>query len=163
MKETDLLNLTITAAADRVHNGELSPVELTQEYLARIRKLNPMLNAYQTVTAELALEDAKTAAKEIAAGKYRGPLHGIPVSIKDNLAIGGVKTTAGSKILADWIPDFDATVVARLKNAGAIVLGKTNMHEWAAGGTTINPYFGTTFNPWDVTRIPGGSSGGGCG
>ena len=138
----------------------MSPVELTRLYLARIGKLNPMLNAYQTLTSEAALADAATAEKEINAGKYRGALHGIPVSIKDNLATRGIKTTAGSQILADWVPDFDATVVARLKAAGAILLGKTNMHEWAAGGTTINPYFGATYNPWDLARIPGGSSGG---
>ncbi len=160
MNESDLLNLTITAAASRIRSRELSPVELTRSYLARIQKFNPVLNAYQTLTAEAALADAEAAEKEIVAGKYRGRLHGIPVSIKDNLATRGIKTTAGSKMLADWIPEFDATVVARLKNAGAVVLGKTNMHEWAAGGTTINPYFGTTFNPWDLSRIPGGSSGG---
>ena len=84
----------------------------------------------------------------------------MPISIKDNLATSGVRTTGGSKILADWKPDFDATVVAKLKAAGAINLGKTNMHEWALGGTTINPFFGTTRNPWDINRIPGGSSGG---
>jgi aspartyl-tRNA(Asn)/glutamyl-tRNA(Gln) amidotransferase subunit A len=160
MTENELLDLTIVQAAQRMRQRHLTPVELTRLYLARIEKLNPRLNAYQTLTAEDALADAETAEKEIAAGKYRGPLHGIPVSIKDNLATRGVKTTAGSKILADWVPDFDATVVARLKAAGAIILGKTNMHEWAAGGTTINPYFGATYNPWDLSRIPGGSSGG---
>jgi len=100
------------------------------------------------------------AEQEIQRGLYRGPLHGIPFSIKDNLATNGVRTTAGSKILDDWVPDHDATVVKRLKDAGAIVLGKTNMHEWALGGTTINPFYGTTRNPWDTERIAGGSSGG---
>ncbi len=160
MTENDLLDLTIARAAEQIRERRLSPVELTERYLARIEKLNPVLNAYQTLTAEAALADAAAAEKEIAAGGYRGSLHGITVSIKDNLATRGVKTTAGSKILADWIPDFDATVVASLKEAGAIILGKTNMHEWAAGGTTINPYFGATYNPWDRSRIPGGSSGG---
>ena len=139
MNESDLLNLTIASAADRIRSRELSPVELTRLYLARIQKINPVINAYQTLAADAALADAEVAEKELAAGKYRGRLHGIPVSIKDNLATRGVKTTAGSKMLANWIPEFDATVVARLKNAGAVVLGKTNMHEWAAGGTTINP------------------------
>jgi aspartyl-tRNA(Asn)/glutamyl-tRNA(Gln) amidotransferase subunit A len=119
-----------------------------------------LLNAYVTVTEEQALADAKVAEKEIRRGKYRSPLHGIPVSIKDNIATKGVRTTAGSKILSEWTPDHDATVVAKLKQAGAIILGKTNMHEWASGGTTINPYYGTTHNPWDLARIPGGSSGG---
>jgi aspartyl-tRNA(Asn)/glutamyl-tRNA(Gln) amidotransferase subunit A len=160
MTENDLPQLTIAHAAEWIRERRLSPVELTRLYLARIDKLNPILNAYQTLTAEAALADAATAEKEINAGKYRGALHGVPVSIKDNLATRGIKTTAGSQILADWVPDFDATVVARLKAAGAISLGKTNMHEWAAGGTTINPYFGATYNPWDLARIPGGSSGG---
>ena len=110
--------------------------------------------------ADSAKAEAKTLEREIRDGKYRSPLHGIPISIKDNLATNGICTTGGSKILADWKPDFDATVVAKLKHAGAINLGKTNMHEWALGGTTINPFFGTTLNPWDRTRVPGGSSGG---
>jgi len=156
----DLEALTLSEAAREIRAKRLSPVELTDLYLERIKKLNPVLNAYMTLTEEQARKDAKAAEKEIARGKYRGPLHGIPVSIKDNLATRGVRTTAGSKVLADWIPDHDATVVARLKAAGAIMLGKTNMHEWASGGTTINPYFGTTHNPWNVACIPGGSSGG---
>lgn len=160
MTEGDLLSLTIAQASNQIRERQLSPVELTRLYLARIEKYNPVVNAYQTLTPEAALADAKSAETEIAAQRYRGPLHGIPVSIKDNLATRGIKTTAGSKMLADWVPDFDATVVARLKSAGAVILGKTNMHEWATGGTTINPYYGTTRNPWDLTRIPGGSSGG---
>ena len=106
------------------------------------------------------MAEARQAEEEIAGGNYRGPLHGMPVSIKDNLAVKGYPTTAGTRILADWKPDFDATVVTRLREAGAIVLGKNNMHEWAGGGTTMNPYFGTTHNPWDTSRVPGGSSGG---
>jgi len=113
-----------------------------------------------TLTEERALADARVADKEIRRGRYRGPLHGMPFSIKDNLATKGVRTTAGSKILSEWVPDYDATVVERLKQAGAVILGKTNMHEWASGGTTINPYYGTTHNPWDPKRVPGGSSGG---
>ena len=160
MIEGDLEELTITEVSPRIRGGEVSPVDLTNLILERTNRLNPILNAYVTLTEEQALVDAKTAEKEIQGGKYRGPLHGIPFSIKDNLATKGVRTTAGSKILSEWIPDFDATVVARLKEAGAIVLGKTNMHEWAGGGTTINPFYGTTHNPWDTKRIPGGSSGG---
>lgn len=160
MTERDLEGLSITEVSPRIRDGEISPVELTNHYLSRIKKLNPILNAYVTLTEEQALVDAKKVEKEIQSGKYRGPLHGIPFSIKDNLATRGVRTTAGSKILSDWVPDMDATVVARLKEAGAIMLGKTNMHEWASGGTTINPFYGTTHNPWDTERIPGGSSGG---
>ena len=135
-------------------------MELIACYLDRVKRLNPVLNAYSTVMEDEALAAAREAEQEIGRGRYRGPLHGIPVSIKDNLAVKGYPTTAGSQILKDWKPDFDATVVARLREAGAIVLGKNNMHEWAGGGTTMNPYFGTTYNPWDTSRVPGGSSGG---
>src|ERR1051326_7855358 len=160
MTEAYLENLTIAEAAPRIKSGDISPVKLVNDFLERIARLNPTLKAYTTVLADSAKAEAKTAEQEIRSGKYRGPLHGIPVSIKDNLATKGVATTGGTKILADWKPDFDATVVTKLKQAGAINLGKTNMHEWALGGTTINPFFGTTLNPWDGTRVPGGSSGG---
>ena len=152
--------LTIAEAARHIEAGEVSPVELTRAYLERIDRLDPELNTFVTVTREHALVDAGRAEADIAAGRYRGALHGIPVSIKDSLATTGVRTTAGAKHLSDWIPDEDATVVARLKEAGAVILGKTNMHEWAAGCTTINPYYGTTRNPWDRNRVSGGSSGG---
>ena len=157
---TDLEDLTIAEAARRIEARVVSPVELTRAYLERIDRLDSDLNTFVTVTREKALEDAGRAEADLAAGRYRGPLHGIPVSIKDSLATAGVRTTAGSKHLSDWIPDEDATVVARLKQAGAVILGKTNMHEWAAGCTTINPYYGTTRNPWDRNRVSGGSSGG---
>ena len=160
MPDLDPTALTIASLAPRIAAREVSPVELTACYLERIKRLNPVLNAYSTVMEEDAMADARRAEDEIASGNHRGPLHGVPVSIKDNLAVEGYPTTAGSKILADWKPDFDATVVTRLREAGAIVLGKNNMHEWAGGGTTMNPYFGTTHNPWDQSRVPGGSSGG---
>ena len=160
MPELDPTTLTIAGVAPRIAAREVSPVELIACYLDRVKRLNPVLNAYSTVMEDEALAAARRAEQEIGNGNYCGPLHGIPVSIKDNLAVKGYPTTAGSKILADWKPDFDATVVARLREAGAIVLGKNNMHEWAGGGTTMNPYFGTTYNPWDTTRVPGGSSGG---
>ena len=156
----DLQALNIAEAARRIETRELSPVELTRACLERIDRLDPELNTFVTLTREQALADAGRAEADIAAGRYRGALHGIPVSIKDSLATAGVRTTAGAKHLSDWIPDEDATVVARLKQAGAVILGKTNMHEWAAGCTTINPYFGTTRNPWDRNRVSGGSSGG---
>ena len=157
---TDLEGLTIADAARRIEARELSPVELTRAFLERIDRLDPELNTFVTLTREQALADAAEAEADLAAGRYRGPLHGIPVSIKDSLATAGIRTTAGSKHLSDWIPDEDATVVARLKQAGAVILGKTNLHEWAAGCTTINPYYGTTRNPWDRNRVSGGSSGG---
>jgi len=160
MKTSDVEGLTIDEIAPLIRKKQISPVELTRQYLDRIEKLNARLNAYLALTPEDALATAKKAEREISKGNYRGPLHGIPFSIKDNIATKGVTTTAGSKILSDWVPDFDATVVERLKQAGAVILGKTNMHEWAKGSNSINPFYGTSYNPWDTTRIPGGSSGG---
>jgi len=160
MKALELAELTISEIAPLIRKKQISPLELTKSYLDRIKKLNPVLNAYLTITEEQAIAAARRAEREIARGNYRGPLHGIPFSIKDNIATKGVTTTAGSKILSDWVPDFDATVVERLKEAGAIILGKTNMHEWDKGSNSINPFYGTSYNPWDTTRIPGGSSGG---
>lgn len=160
MSGLELDRATIAELAPVIKRKKLSVVALTQEFLDRIGRHNPALNAFQTVTAADALKQARALDRDLRAGSWRGPLHGIPFSIKDNLATRGVKTTAGSKQLAEWIPDYDATVVAKLKAAGAVLLGKTNMHEWASGSTTINPYYGTTANPWDRTRISGGSSGG---
>ena len=160
MKAFDLEGLTISEIAPLIRKKQISPLELTQRYLERIKRLNPRLNAYLAMTEEGALAAARRVEREISKGNYRGPLHGIPFSIKDNIALKGVTTTAGSKILSDWVPDFDATVVERLKEAGAVILGKTNMHEWAKGSNSINPFYGTSHNPWDTTRIPGGSSGG---
>ena len=160
MKALDLEGLTIGEIAPLIRKKQISPLELTRCYLERIKTLNPVLNAYLAMTEEGALAAAKRAEREITKGNYRGPLHGIPFSIKDNIAVKGATTTAGSKILSDWVPDFDATVVERLKEAGAVILGKTNMHEWAKGSNSINPFYGTSLNPWDTTRVPGGSSGG---
>jgi aspartyl-tRNA(Asn)/glutamyl-tRNA(Gln) amidotransferase subunit A len=160
MSELEIQSLTIAKLAPKIKSRAISPVELTRFFLERIERINPTLNAYVTVTADDALAVAMRAEEELAQGRYRGPLHGIPFSIKDNIATKGVRTTAGSKILDNWRPDFDATVVAKLREAGAVILGKTNLHEWALGGTTINPFYGTTRNPWDLTRIAGGSSGG---
>lgn len=160
MKALDLEGLTIGEIAPLIRKKQISPLELTRRYLDRIRTLNPVLNAYLAITEDSAVAAARKAEREITKGNYRGPLHGIPFSIKDNIAVKGVTTTAGSKILSDWVPDFDATVVEKLKEAGAIILGKTNMHEWAKGSNSINPFYGTSRNPWDTTRVPGGSSGG---
>ena len=137
MTDRDLPGLTISHLSQRIRKREISPVEVTHLFLARIQRLNPILNAYVTLTGEQALADARQAEEEIQKGNYRGPLHGIPFSIKDNLAMKGVRTTAGSKILSDWKPALDATVVARLKEAGAIILGMVfrvvHAYERAAG------------------------------
>jgi aspartyl-tRNA(Asn)/glutamyl-tRNA(Gln) amidotransferase subunit A len=140
MKAVDLEGLTIGEIAPLIRKKQISSLELTLRYLDRIKTLNPALNAYLAITEEDAVVAARRAEREIGKGNYRGPLHGIPFSIKDNIATKGVTTTAGSKILADWVPDFDATVVERLKKAGAVILGKTNMHEWANRSNSMNPF-----------------------
>jgi aspartyl-tRNA(Asn)/glutamyl-tRNA(Gln) amidotransferase subunit A len=166
MNDTDLAFASIEEIGKLFRKRKLSPVEITKLMLARIEQLNPELNAYITVTAKLALAQAQKAEGELLAARGRkghrdrGPLHGIPISLKDNIYTEGVRTTAGSKILKDFVPQHDAQVVVRLKEAGAIVLGKTNMHEFAYGVTSNNPHFGPVHNPWDLSRIPGGSSGG---
>ncbi|MBI4494226.1 MAG: Asp-tRNA(Asn)/Glu-tRNA(Gln) amidotransferase subunit GatA [Chloroflexi bacterium] len=160
MSAEELVYLSAAEAARRLRARELSPRELVEACLARIEALNPRLNAFVTVTAEAARAAARTAEAEIQHGRYRGPLHGIPLALKDLFATRGVRTAAGSKVLADWVPDYDSAAGERLREAGAILLGKTNTHEFAFGATTINPHFGPTRNPWDTERVPGGSSGG---
>jgi len=152
--------MTIAEVSALLRGRKVSPVELAKEALDRIAQLNPRLNAFLTVTDELALEQARTAESEIAAGNYRGPLHGIPVAVKDLFFTRGVRTTAGSKIFADFVPDFDSTVVAKLREAGAVLVGKTALHELAYGVTNDNPHYGPTRNPWNPAHTPGGSSGG---
>jgi len=145
---------------------KLSPVELTQFLLDRIARLNPRLNAYLTLNSEIALKDAVAAETALCSKSRRkssrdlGPLHGIPISLKDNLYTAGLRTTGGSGFLRDFLPLQDAAVVTLLKNSGAILIGKTNLHEFAYGVTSNNPHFGPVRNPWDLDRIPGGSSGG---
>lgn len=156
----DTLYPTLEAAALAIRQGRLSPLSLTESCLARIETLEPRLNAFVTVTAALAREQAREAEREIAAGRYKGPLHGIPVAVKDLFATRGIRTMAGSRILANWIPDEDATVVRRLREAGAVLLGKLGLHEFAYGISSVNPHWGDVRNPWDTTKIPGGSSGG---
>ncbi len=157
---SDLTRLTISEAAPLVRERKLSPVELTDACLARVEAAEPTLNAFITVTADQARASAKTAAGEIARGEYRGPLHGIPVALKDLFATAGVRTTAGSTILADNVPAEDSDPAARLKAAGAVPLGKLNLHEFAYGATGVNPHYGACHNPWDTSRITGGSSSG---
>lgn len=166
MTDSDVAFTSIEEIGKLFRKGKLSPVEVTKLMLARIERLNPKLNAYLTVSGELALAQAKKAEAELFAPRGRkayrdrGSLHGIPISLKDNIYTKDIRTTAGSKILKDFVPQRDAVVVSQLKEAGAIILGKTNLHEFAYGVTTNNPHFGPTRNPWGVDRIPGGSSGG---
>ena len=152
--------LTLHQAAQLIAQKELSPVELTQTCLKQIEWLEPRLNAFITLTPELALEQARQLEAEIRRGEIRGPLHGIPIALKDLYETAGIRTTAGSKFFKDFIPETDAAVVDSLQRAGVILLGKLNMHEIALGLTNENPHFGTCRNPWDQSRIPGGSSGG---
>jgi aspartyl-tRNA(Asn)/glutamyl-tRNA(Gln) amidotransferase subunit A len=158
--EGELCWLSIAEVGRLLKRRQLSPVELVRALLARIEHVNPRLNAFVTVATEAALAEAARAEREISRRSYRGPLHGMPVALKDNIATRGLRTTAGAKFLSENVPERDATVVARLRRAGAIILGKTNLHEFAYGVTTTNPHYGTTRNPWDAGRIAGGSSGG---
>ncbi len=158
--DTALHYLTLHELAARIKAKDVNPVEVTEAILERIERLNPTLNAYITVMGDQALADARSAADEIASGNYRGPLHGVPIGVKDLCSTKGVRTTAGSKILAGWVPEEDATVIRKLHDAGAIIVGKTNLHEWAFGTTGINDHFGTAHNAWDADRITGGSSSG---
>ncbi|MBM3790332.1 MAG: amidase [Acidobacteria bacterium] len=156
----ELTELSITRLAPLLRRRRISPVELAEALLARIERAQPRLNSYITVTADLALDQARRAEREIGRGRYRGPLHGIPIAIKDLIFWKGVRTTAGSRILRDFVPGESAAVVERLWEAGAVLLGKTNLHEFAYGPTNLNPHFGPTRNPWDPERMTGGSSGG---
>ncbi|HLT01166.1 MAG TPA: amidase, partial [Geminicoccaceae bacterium] len=157
---TDLAFASIAELAPRLAAKEISPVEVTDAALARLEQLEPKLNAFITVTAESARHAARAAEAAILAGHYQGPLHGIPVGIKDLFATRGVVTTFGSPLYADWVPDFDAAVVEALKRAGAVLLGKTNLHELAYGSTSANAHYGAVRNPWRLDHHPGGSSGG---
>ena len=158
--DAPLLNLSLTEAAHKVRSREISPVDLVKATLARIRATDAVLRSYISVFEEQALQVAKAAEIMAAAGHDLGPLHGIPIALKDNIAVRGSRTTAGSKVLGDWLPDADATITQRLRRAGAILIGKTNMHEFAWGGTSANPHYGSVRNPWNTERFPAGSSGG---
>lgn len=160
MTPNELAYLRLDELGRAYLTGGLSPVEVTEVMLARIERLNPRINAFLKVTADEARKQARSAETEIRAGEWRGPLHGVPVSVKDLFFTRGVETTGGSPIYRGFVPDFDSTVVARLKAAGAVLLGKAHLHELAYGITNDNPYYGPCLNPWDRSRIPGGSSGG---
>ncbi|MGH7932530.1 MAG: amidase [Candidatus Binataceae bacterium] len=155
-----ILALDAAALGAKLRLRELSPVEVTEAYLDRIERTEPRLHAYITVTADVARTAAREAETEITAGRWRGPFHGVPVALKDLCCTKGIRTTSGSKILAGYLPDYDSTLWARLAAQGAVLLGKLNMHEFACGGTAANPFWGTTLNPYDTERVPGGSSSG---
>jgi aspartyl-tRNA(Asn)/glutamyl-tRNA(Gln) amidotransferase subunit A len=156
----DLAYATIRDAAPLLASGQLSPVELTRACLEQIERLDGQVNAFITVLSDAAMEEARQAEREIQQGQYRGPLHGIPIAHKDLVFTRGIRTTAGSSVLSDFVPETDATVARKLRAAGTILLGKLNMHEFAAGGTSNNPHYGAVHNPWNLEHHPGGSSGG---
>lgn len=160
MIPSDPLSWTIESLSKALRKKEISPIEVTKVCLERISSFDSKINAFITVLPEKALKTARQMEKEIQKGKYRGPLHGIPYAVKDLFFTRGIRTTCGSKILKDFIPQYDATVIYRLNSAGAILLGKLNMHEFAYGTTSVNPHYGPVHNPWNLERITGGSSGG---
>ncbi len=156
-------DLAFSSAAElgrRIAHRQISPVEVAQGQLERIARLDPGLRSHITVTAERALADAGRAEAEIASGRWLGPLHGVPLGLKDLFDTAGIRTTAGSRILADHVPAREAVASKRLAAAGTVLLGKHNMHEFAYGTTSTNPHYGACCNPWDRERVPGGSSGG---
>jgi aspartyl-tRNA(Asn)/glutamyl-tRNA(Gln) amidotransferase subunit A len=159
-QEADLTALSLVEASELIRRRAISPVELTRAYLDRIRQLQPLVNAYITITEDLALAQAAQLEQELMNGTWRGPLHGIPIGLKDNIDTAGILTTAASTLLQDRIPETDAPIYTRLRDAGCILLGKLNMHEFAWGGTSAITHFGPAHNPWNLDHIPGGSSGG---
>lgn len=158
MGEPDLDRLTLAALARALRRRAVSPVEVTRACLARIERLDPALNAFVTVVADRALADARRAEAEIGRGAWRGPLHGVPIALKDIFATAGLRTACGSRLLRDWVPAEDATAVRRLREAGAVLLGKLNMSELAYAA--VHPDFGPPRNPWRLDRFTGGSSSG---
>jgi aspartyl-tRNA(Asn)/glutamyl-tRNA(Gln) amidotransferase subunit A len=158
--QEDLTGLSLGEASARIRSGASTSAQLTQQCLARIETYNPKLNAFITVLRAEALAQARDLDAEQRSGKWRGPLHGIPIALKDNIDTAGIRTTAASAVFDDRVPENDAEVARRLKAAGAVLVGKTNLHEFAMGGTSATSYFGPVRNPWALDRNPGGSSGG---
>lgn len=156
----DLAALTLAEASARIRSRAVTPTQLVEACLARIQVYNPKVNAFITVLRESAMRQARELEGEQAAGKFRGPLHGIPIALKDNIDTAGIRTTAASAVFDDRVPAEDAPVVTRLRAAGAIFIGKANLHEFAFGGTLATSYYGPVRNPWALERNPGGSSGG---
>jgi aspartyl-tRNA(Asn)/glutamyl-tRNA(Gln) amidotransferase subunit A len=159
-QRSDPSALSLKQASDLLRSKATSPVELTEACLKRIERLNPRLNAFITVTAAEALATARELQEEQRRGRWRGPLHGIPIALKDNIDTAGIRTTGASELFKDRVPSEDAEVVRHLRRAGAILLGKLNLHEFAYGGTSVVSYFGPVHNPWALDRQAGGSSGG---
>ena len=156
----ELYELSIKEISELIKKKEVSPVELTKQILNRIERYDGDINSYVTVLSDYAIQKAKKAQDDIASGKYLGPLHGVPVGLKDIFVMKDVRTTAGSKILENFKPLYNATVTQKLLDAGAIIVGKNNMDEFAMGSSNETSYFGVVKNPWDLQRVPGGSSGG---
>ena len=157
---SDLTDLSITEASRRIHSRHLTSVALVRGLLARIDIYNPKINAFITIMRESALREAETLDAEAARGRFRGPLHGIPLAIKDNIDTAGTRTTVASLVFDDRVPTADAFVIAQLRRGGAVIIGKANMHEFAMGGSSATSYFGPVRNPWALDRVTGGSSGG---
>jgi aspartyl-tRNA(Asn)/glutamyl-tRNA(Gln) amidotransferase subunit A len=160
MRSDELAYLSITEAGARLRRREFSVVELTDACLNRIQAIDGKLHCFITLTADLALQRARQAEKEIRSGTDRGPLHGIPIALKDLYATHGIRTTCHSAVLENWTPDYDATAVSKLSEAGAVLLGKLGMHEFAFGGPSVDAPFPAVRNPWNTAHIPGGSSSG---
>ncbi len=159
MSDEQIVFQSATELASLIKSRKLSPVEVAQAYLGRIQTLNPKVNTFITVTSDVALARARQAEREIGSGRYRGPLHGLPYAPKDIVATKGIRTTNGSKVTADWVPDYESTITTRLNDAGAILLGKLNLMEFAVGGGVLSG-FGPVRNPWALGYSPGGSSSG---
>src|SRR5881409_1759656 len=155
-----MIDISISEAAELLRHKKISPVDLATACLDRIERFNPLLNAFITVTDESAMAQARVAEEEIRRGDWRGPLHGIPICLKDLIDTAGVRTTCGSALFADRVPTEDAEVVQRLKHAGAVLVGKQNLQEFAYGGTCVSSHYGAVQNPWNPKHIAGGSSGG---
>jgi aspartyl-tRNA(Asn)/glutamyl-tRNA(Gln) amidotransferase subunit A len=150
----------IRTLSDMIKSGDLSPLELVETCLERIKKFDTSLNSFITILEENARKDAIMAEKQIKQGIHLGPLHGIPFSIKDVIFARGVRCTAGSKIMSDYVSNIDATAVTKMKEGGAILIGTNNTHEFACGVTNVNPHYGSSKNPWNISKLSGGSSGG---
>src|SRR5215216_2531792 len=151
---------TLRQMSERIQNGDLSPLDLVQHCIERIKQYDTQLNSFITVLEDSARGEARNAEARIKEGYYQGPLHGIPFSIKDVIYAKGIRCSAGSKIMFDYVPNVDSTSVAKMHKAGAILVGTNNTHEFACGITNVNPHFGSSKNPWDLARMSGGSSGG---
>ena len=159
MNKTDLAFLSTTDLSNLIKNRSVSPVEATQAYLDRIEEIDGKLNSFKTVCTEESLKQAKQAETEIKNGRHLGPMHGIPIAVKDQIYTKGILTTNGSNIHRNFVPDFDATIISNLKKSGSVLLGKLNMSEFASGDAFYHPY-GRPLNPWDLSRNPGTSSSG---